>query len=90
MSVIKNRIKILNGPDENVFIAVQIASKQSGYSDQYLRKMLRHEIIQGIKIGQLWLIEYKSLLEYIEVSSTIEDLRYGPRVKIKVNEKPTD
>jgi excisionase family DNA binding protein len=90
MNVIKNGIKILNGQDENVFIAVQIASKQLGYSDQYLRKLLRNETIQGIKIGQLWLILCKSLLEYIEVASTTEDLRYGPRVKIKVNEKLTN
>jgi hypothetical protein len=90
MNVINNGIKILNGLDDKVFIAVQIASKQSGYSDQYLRKLLRNETIQGIKIGQLWLIMYKSLLGYIEVASTTEDLRYGPRVKNKMKEKRTD
>jgi hypothetical protein len=89
MDDLNRGIKILNGSVDNVFIAVQIASNQSGYSDQYLRKMLRHEIIQGIKIGQLWLIECKSLLEYIEEASTTEDLRYGSRIKIRVNEKPT-
>jgi hypothetical protein len=51
--------------------------------------MLRYENLQGIKIGQLWLIECKSLLEYIEETSTTEDLRYGPRIKNKVNQKPT-
>ncbi len=34
-------------------------------------------------------IECKSLLEYIEEASTTEDLRYGSRIKIRVNEKPT-
>ncbi len=81
MNIIKNGIKIQNDSDESVFIAVQTASNQSGGSDQYLRKMLRHEIIQGMKFGQLWLIECKSLLEYIEEASTTEDRRYGPHVK---------
>jgi len=87
MNVIKNAIKLLSDSDDTVFIAVQIASKQSGYSDQYLRKMLRSEKLQGIKIGQLWLIVYKSLRAYIEVASTTEDLRYGPRAKIMGKEK---
>jgi hypothetical protein len=76
-------IKILNAADDNVFIAVQTASKQSGYCDQYLRKMLRYEKLRGIKIGQLWLIECRSLLEYVEEVTTTEDLRYGPRIKIR-------
>jgi hypothetical protein len=76
-----NEIKTLNGSTDNFFIAVQTASNQSGYCDQYLRKMLRNETIKGIKIGQLWLIVYKSLCEYIEEASTTDDLRYGPRVK---------
>jgi len=41
-------------------------------------------------MGQLWLIECKSLLEYIEKVSTTEDLRYGPRIKNKVNQKPSE
>ena len=88
MIVIKNEIKILNSSTDNVFIAVQTASNQSGYCDQYLRKMLRYEKLRGIKIGQVWLILYKSLRGYIEVVSTMEDLRYGPKVKDQVNEKP--
>jgi hypothetical protein len=89
MNVIKDGIKVVSGSVESFFIAVQTASNQSGYSGQYLRKMLRYEKLQGIKIGQLWLIECKSLLEYIEEASTTEDLRYGPRIKNKVNQKPT-
>ena len=81
MNVINNGIKVLSGSVDNYFIAVQIASNQSGYSGQYLRKMLRYDKIRGIKIGQLWLIECKSLLEYIEEASTTEDRRYGPHVK---------
>jgi hypothetical protein len=89
MNVIKYEIKILNVSADNVFMAVQTASNQSGYCDQYLRKMLRYEKIRGIKIGQLWLIECKSLLEYIGEASTTEDLRYGPRIRNRVNQKPT-
>jgi len=88
MNVIKYEINILNGSADNCFIAVQKASNQSGYCGQYLRKMLRYEKIRGIKIGQLWLIECKSLLEYVEEVTITEDLRYGPRIKNKVSEKP--
>jgi hypothetical protein len=42
----------------------------------------------GKKIGQLWFIECKSLLEYGEEVSTTKDFRYGPRIKVRVGEKP--
>ena len=87
MIVIKNGIKILNSSNENVFMAVQTASKQSGYSNQYLRKMLRYEKIHGIKIGQLWLVNYVSLHEYIDAISKTNDHRYGPKEKIKWDNK---
>jgi hypothetical protein len=80
MNNLNRGIKIIQDDNENSYIDVQKASKQSGYSAQYLRKLLRHEKVQAIKIGQLWLIVYQSLREYIEVASTTEDHRYGPRV----------
>ena len=89
MDDIKTGIKIVSGSDDKFFIAVQTASNQSGYCDQYLRKMLRYEKLRGIKIGQLWLIECTSLLKYIEQASTNEDLRYGPRIRIRVDGKRT-
>lgn len=78
-------IKILNGVDESVFVAVQNASYLSGYSNQYLRKMLRHNIIHGIKIGQVWFIDYKSFSSYVRIASRMNDRRYGARKK-KSNE----
>jgi hypothetical protein len=72
MIFIKNEIKVLNGSADNFFIAVQTESNQSGYCGQYLRKMLRYEKLRGIKIGQLWLIECKSLHGYIEVAHCIK------------------
>jgi len=54
MDVFKPGINISNGYTFEVFITVQTASKKLGYCDQYLRKMLPYDVIQGKKIGQSW------------------------------------
>ena len=33
------------------------AAEYSGYNEQYLRRLLRAGRLEGIKIGQVWLIE---------------------------------
>jgi excisionase family DNA binding protein len=87
MNDFKWGFKLLDVSQEDIFIGVQEASQRFKYSDQYLRKLLRNEKIHGIKIGQLWLIACKSLLQYIEIASSTEDLRYGPHGKLNKNEK---
>ena len=60
-------------------VTVQSAAVLTGYNIQYLRRMLRSGKLEGIKIGQIWLIEVQSLelhLNYIENTS---DRRCGPR-----------
>ena len=44
-------------------ISVKAAAEFSGYSIQYLRRLLRNDRLEGIKIGQVWLIEMDSFAE---------------------------
>ncbi len=91
MDDLNSGIKFLEDSRENIYLEVRKANMQFKYSGQYLRKLLRNEKLQGIKIGQVWLISYDSLLEYIKEATITNDFRFGPRVKkIKVKESLTD
>lgn len=62
--------------------SVKEASRVSGYSEQYLRRLIRQDKIKGaIKVGPAYLIPVKSLNEYIEKVQTTGDARTGPRSK---------
>ena len=50
----------------NNHIFVQVAATYSGYSLQYLRHLLRNGKIDGIKIGQLLLVDKGAFDLYIE------------------------
>ena len=60
-------------------ISVKSASEYSGYSQQYLRRLLRAGRLSGIKIGQVWLIDKFVLDAYIENSKNVKDLRFGSK-----------
>jgi excisionase family DNA binding protein len=60
-------------------ITVQAAADVIGYNIQYLRRLLRSGTLEGIKIGQIWLIELQSLESYIQHVETTSDRRCGPR-----------
>ena len=51
----------------NNHICAQVAAKYSGYSLQYLRRLLRNGKLEGIKIGQIWLIDKGALKDEIKV-----------------------
>ena len=63
----------------NNHISVQVAAEYSGNSLQYLRRLLRNSKIEGIKIGQLWLVDKGALDIYIENAQDATDQRYGPK-----------
>ena len=60
-------------------ITVQAAADFSGYSLQYLRRLLRYGKLSGIKIGQAWLIEKDAFLAYFENAIKEYDRRFGPQ-----------
>jgi excisionase family DNA binding protein len=58
-------------------ISVKAASLYSGYSIQYLRRLLRQSRLRGIKLGQIWFIDKTALDEYISNAMNSEDNRFG-------------
>jgi excisionase family DNA binding protein len=62
----------------NNLISVKDASEYSGYSQQYLRRMLRLGKLVGLKLGQVWLIQMESFEKYLVKSQNSKDLRFGP------------
>ncbi len=63
----------------NNHISVKTASKYSGYSLQYLRRLLRSGCLSGLKIGQLWLIDKHVFDTFLESTQVSQDRRYGPK-----------
>jgi len=63
----------------NNCIPVQVAALYSGYSTQYLRRLLRNSRLEGIKIGQMWLVDKSALDLYIEKAQDATDQRFGPK-----------
>jgi hypothetical protein len=61
------------------FISVQAATEATGYNIQYQRRLLRSGTLEGIKIGQIWLIEMQSLETYLQHVETTSDRRCGPQ-----------
>ena len=60
-------------------LSVQAASEATGYNIQYLRRLLRSGTLEGIKIGQIWLIEIQSLEMYLQRVESTSDRRCGPK-----------
>jgi hypothetical protein len=60
-------------------ISIQAAAEISGYNTQYLRRLLRAGRLDGVKIGQVWLIDLASLQDYFSCALSSNDMRYGPK-----------
>ncbi len=41
----------------NGHVTVQAAADVTGYNIQYVRRILRSGVLEGVKIGQMWLID---------------------------------
>ena len=63
----------------NNHISVRAAAYFSGYSLQYLRRLLRTGKLDGLKVGQLWLIDKTAFDTYIEKTTEASDRRFGPK-----------
>jgi excisionase family DNA binding protein len=60
-------------------ISVKTAANYSGYSLQYLRRLLRTGNLVGLKVGQVWLIDKASFEAYFVASKETSDRRFGPQ-----------
>ncbi|MGB7876878.1 MAG: helix-turn-helix domain-containing protein [Anaerolineales bacterium] len=63
----------------NNHISVQVAASYSGYSTQYLRRLLRTGKLEGTKIGQVWLVDKGAFDLYITQAQNATDQRFGPK-----------
>lgn len=73
-------IKGLNAEFIGNYITVKIASQWSGYSDQYIRRMLRNGYLKSKRIGQIWLIEKTGFESYLLEAKKSSDKRFGPQL----------
>ena len=63
----------------NNCISVNGAAFYSGYNVQYLRRLLRAGKLAGLKLGQIWLIDKRTLEAYLENANLTKDHRFGPK-----------
>ena len=63
----------------NNCISVKAAAFHSGYNAQYLRRLLRNGRLIGVKLGQTWLIDKRTLEAYLENANHTKDKRFGPK-----------
>ncbi len=64
----------------NIYMPAQDAAAYSGYNRQYIRRLLNSGTIDGIKVGQVWLVKVASLDAYLKSVRQSNDRRFGPRV----------
>ncbi len=63
----------------NNCISVKAAAFHSGYSLQYIRRLLRLEKLAGLKLGQVWFIQMASFEAYLANAENSKDHRFGPK-----------
>ncbi len=59
------------------YITVRTAAEISGYNQQYLRRLLRGNILKSRRLGQVWLIERKGFIKYLNHARCSTDKRFG-------------
>lgn len=60
-------------------ITVKGAAEATGYNVQYLRRLLRLGKLEGVQVGQVWLIKLNSFESYLSQNENRGDRRCGPR-----------
>ena len=68
-------------PGNDDWLTVQDACSLTGYAEQYIRRLLRNNSIEGQKFGHVWMISRKSLLVYQAEAQqkSGQDKRYSPK-----------
>lgn len=71
--------KSLESDFSTEYITIRTAANFSVYHQQYLRRLLRENVFQSKRIGQLWLIDSNSFLDYLNHAKRANDRRFGPQ-----------
>ncbi len=64
-------------PDLTEYIETSEAAEQLHYHDEHERRMMREGSLKGIKIGRTWLVQRKSLDEYVARTASMS--KHDPR-----------
>ena len=62
------------------WLTVYQAAEVSGYSAEYVRRLLRQGKISSQKFLTVWQISKSSLLAYIREAQKTPDKRWGPKI----------
>jgi len=75
---IKRDISFINPVPEftREYLTVRSAAEISGYNQQYLRRLLRKEVLRTRKIGQIWLIDQGNFALYLYGAKQSKDQRF--------------
>ncbi|MFC2023792.1 helix-turn-helix domain-containing protein [Chloroflexota bacterium] len=61
--------------------SIKDASQQTGYNEEYLRRLIRQGKLEAVRVGPAYLIKVSSLETYMQ-SQDSTDGRTGPREKL--------
>ena len=61
------------------YITIKEASDRTGYNAEYLRRLIRLDKIKAEKLGTVYLVNVKSLDDYMASIKDADDDRTGPR-----------
>jgi excisionase family DNA binding protein len=71
----------VNSPKSEIageYLTVRSAAEISGYNEQYIRRLLRNQVLKTTKIGQIWLIDQIDFRNYLKNAIRSTDKRFGP------------
>jgi len=64
-------------PDLTEYIETSQAAQKLSYHVEHVRRMMREGSLKGIKIGRTWLVQKKSLDEYVARTASMS--KHDPR-----------
>ena len=63
--------------------SVEDAAERTGYHAEHIRRLIREDKIEAIKLGPIYLIKVESLEDYVRAMEATGDGRTGPKGKRK-------
>lgn len=63
------------------FLTVKQASERSGYSAEYIRRLIRSEKIEAEKVGTVYFVSTQSIDSYTDKMKSDANPMTGPRLK---------
>jgi excisionase family DNA binding protein len=63
------------------YVSVEEAAQITGYSEQYIRRLLRKQRVNAVKKGPMYWIELESLKAYKREMDVLGREKYDPRRK---------